>query len=256
MAAIDTPPIPRAKLLAARLLDLVFPPLCIKCRAPVSDAGHLCADCWLTVAFLDGPCCVRCGLPFEIDPGADTTCAACYARPPAFDCARAVMRYEETSSALILGFKRADRLELAPPFARWLERSGRLLLEEADLIVPVPLHPWRLWQRRFNQSAILAQALSESCGIPSDPLLLRRLRPTPSQGAMPSAKARRRNVHGAFRVAPGSEALRGRNVLLVDDVMTTGATADACARALKRAGAAKVFALSLARVVRPQTDII
>jgi len=243
--------------LSRALLDLVYPPLCATCRAPVSQAHALCAGCWSAIAFLDGPGCARCGLPFEIDPGPDTLCAACHAEPPAFDTARSVVRYDDASKKPILALKRADRLDLVPAFAGWLARAGRDMLAEADVIIPVPLHRRRLWLRRFNQSALMAQRLARLAGKPADPLLLERIRPTPSQGEMPSAKARRRNVRGAFRVAPGRrDAVKGKIVLVVDDVFTTGATVSACARALKRAGADKVLVLTLARVVRAAATAI
>ena len=177
---------------------------------------------------------------------------------PAFDKARAIMRYDEKSRGPILALKHADRLDLVPAFGRWLERGGRELLAEADVILPVPLHRWRLWSRRYNQSAELARMLGRLARRPVEVAALLRARATPSQGAMPTAQARRRNMRGAFKVSERHKsAMAGQNILLVDDVLTTGATAEACARALKRAGAAKVYVLALARVVRPlASDII
>ena len=229
------------------LKDLVFPPLCIACREPGGSTGF-CADCWSKIQFLDGPLCARCGTPFDVPLG-DALCAACLTHPPAFDQARAILRYDDTSRLPILALKHADRLDLVPGFALWLERAGRELLQASDLIMPVPLHRFRLWRRRYNQAAELARALSRRTGIASSNAALVRARPTPSQGSMASAKSRRRNVLGAFKV-PDPKAVAGRSILLVDDVITTGATAEAAARALKRAGAAKVRLLALARVVR------
>jgi ComF family protein len=242
---------------AGRALDVLFPPLCVGCRGRISEAHSLCAACWNTIAFIEGAVCARCGTPFEVDPGDETLCAACHASPRDFMRARALLRYDEASKPLILRFKYGDRLDQAPAFARWLERTGRPLFSDADLIVPVPLHRWRLWKRRYNQAAILGERLARLCGRPCDPLALERKRPTKSQGEMTSAKARRRNVLGAFGVpAAKLTQIKQRNILLVDDVFTTGATLDACARALKRAGAARVDALTLARVVRPASSDI
>ena len=234
------------------VLDLIFPPHCMSCRTAVSDVGGLCSDCWCRIEFLDGPLCACCGRPFEFDPRTPVFCAACHARPPAFDKARAIMRYDEHSRGPILALKHADRLDLALAFGRWLARSGHELVMDCDIILPVPLHPMRLWTRRYNQAAELARALSRKTGKPADFSILLRNRHTPSQGAMPSARARQRNMRGAFRISPSHKtAIAGRHVLLVDDVLTTGATVEACARVLKRSGAAKVFVLALARVVRP-----
>jgi ComF family protein len=233
---------------AKALLDLFFPPLCIGCRRQMAEAGF-CATCWSKVTFLDGSACVCCGLPFGVALEGEMLCAACLTTPPAFDSARALLSYDEHSRTAILALKHADRLELVPGFARWLGRSGRATLEQCDLLVPVPLHRGRLWQRRYNQAAELARRLARDWNRPFDPLVLTRSRATPSQGAMTSAKARRRNVQRAFKV-PDASRVKGKRVLLLDDVLTTGATAEACARALKRAGASEVHVLALARVVK------
>lgn len=240
------------KNIARALADLLFPPLCMSCRVPVGEQG-LCAQCWRGITFLDGPACACCGLPFPVALEGENFCAGCLARKPAFDTARAVMVYDDKSRTAILALKHADRLELVPGFARWLGRSG--VLPECDVIVPVPLHRFRLWQRRYNQSAELARRLAQGRGIAADPFALVRTRATSSQGAMASAKARRRNVQRAFQV-PDPARIRGRTVLLLDDVLTTGATAEACARALKRAGAARVHVLALARVVKASDVLI
>jgi ComF family protein len=244
----------RLGTIARGALDLLYPPLCIGCRAQVGEPGSLCAACWQGVDFIDGPACTCCGLPFELDPGGDAHCAACLAQPPSFDRARAVMRYDTGSRGPILALKHADRLDLVPGFARWLDRAGRSLLDDTDVIVPVPLHPLRLWRRRYNQSAELARSVGKIARKPIATAVLKRVRATPSQGEMPSAQARRRNMRGAFAVPAHCRSfIDGRRILLIDDVLTTGATADACARVLKRAGAAKVNVLALARVVRPST---
>jgi ComF family protein len=246
-----------ARKLSAYALDFLFPPLCISCRARIGEAHALCAACWAKISFIDGAVCESCGIPFGVDPGGETVCGACHANPRAFRKARSLLIYDEASKELILGFKHGDRLDRAPAFARWLDRTGRELLEETDLLVPVPLHQFRLWKRRYNQAAILASRLSERSGVPCDPLALIRSRPTKSQGDMPSAKARRRNVLGAFSVPEEKKAaLHGKRVLLIDDVFTTGATLEACARAFKRAGAARVDALTLARVVKTASSDI
>ena len=242
------------RAVAKAALDLLYPPLCMSCRAQVAEPG-LCATCWSAVTFLDGPGCACCGLPFAVALEGDNLCAACLAKPPAFDRARAILAYDEASRGAILALKHADRLDLVPGFARWLGRTGRPLLEAAEMIVPVPLHRMRLWQRRYNQAAELARALGRAWNRPVATSGLERSRATPSQGAMASAKARRRNVQRAFRV-PNAQAVAGRRVLLIDDVVTTGATVDACARALKRAGAASVDVLALARVVKASNVLI
>ncbi len=233
-------------------LNALLPPRCLACGAGVAATGSLCAACWGDLTFLAPPHCAACGFPFDYDLGAGALCAACSREPPAYDRARAVLRYDETSRGLLLRFKHGDRTEGAPAYGQWLSRAGAELVESAEAILPVPLHRWRLFSRRYNQSALLAQALGRASGLPVLPDALRRTRNTPSQGRL-SIAARRRNVSGAFAVPSQARArLEGRRVLLVDDVLTTGATVEACARSLKRAGAAGVDVLTLARVVRPQ----
>lgn len=239
---------------AKAVLDLLFPPHCIGCHAQVAQAGF-CAQCWSGIGFLDGPGCACCGLPFAVGLEGSNLCAACLTKPPAFDAARAIFAYDEKSRGAVLALKHADRLDLVPGFARWLGRSGRTVLEGCDLVIPVPLHPVRLWRRRYNQSAELARRLARDCKLAYQPHVLIRSRPTQSQGAMASARARRRNVLGAFKVADPAK-VAGKRVLLLDDVLTTGATVEACARALKRAGASHVNVLALARVVRASDMLI
>ena len=173
------------------------------------------------------------------------------ADPPAFARARTVMRYDEASKTLILRFKNADRVHAAPALARWMARAGGDVLAMADIIVPIPLHWRRLWARRFNQAAALSGAISEISGVPVLHDVLKRVRATPQQVGLSKAQ-RADNVQGAFRVADGEKAqVTGRRIVLVDDVLTSGATVDTCARALLRAGAAHVDVLVFARVVAP-----
>lgn len=238
----------------ATALDLVLPHLCMACREPVDGPGRLCAACWSAVDFIVDPMCDSCGLPFDYAIGPGAVCGACARAAPAFDRARAAMRYGDVARRLVAGFKYADRLHLAPALAQWLARAAAPLLDGAGspgLIVPTPLHRRRLVARRFNQSAMLAQGLARLSGVPVALDALERRRATPPQAALRSAAGRRRNVAGAFRVPPHRRALvEGRIILLVDDVLTTGATVEACARALRAAGAARVDATTLARVVR------
>ena len=188
-----------------RLLDLVLPPRCAGCGtglAEGAEAGTLCAGCWAAIEFLAPPLCRRCGYPFEIELGADELCPVCRTVPPVFDRARAVLRYDAGSRPLLLAFKHGDRTDLAPAFGRWLARVGAELLAEADLVTPVPLHWTRLFTRRYNQAALLAQAAARLAGRPFKPDLLVRRRRTAPQSAGRAARAR--NVAGAFLVPPGA----------------------------------------------------
>jgi len=209
-------------------------------------AGGFSADAWGRIRFLESPVCDGCGAPFAYDPGA--RCAACLAKPRAFDAARAACLYDETSREPILQLKHADRLDLAPMFARWLSRAARELIDEADAIAPVPLHPLRLLRRRFNQAAEIARPLAAMTGTPYLPDALVRRRATDTQGGK-SGSGRLRNVAGAFHVpARRAERVTELRILLIDDVLTTRATAEGCARALKAAGAARVDLAVVARV--------
>jgi ComF family protein len=237
-----------------RFIDLILPPRCVACGAGLVEgigAGALCANCWSGIEFLSPPLCLRCGFPFEFDLGPDSICPACCAVPPVFDRARSVLRYDAGSRSMLLSFKHADRTELAPAFGRWLARVGADLLAEADVVAPVPLHWTRLFARRYNQAALLAQSAAHLSGRPFRPGILVRRRRTAPQSA--GQAARRRNVAGAFAVPPRQRPfVEDRRVLLVDDVRTTGATLEACARALKAAGASGVDVLTLAMVIAPR----
>jgi ComF family protein len=238
--------------LARSILNAVLPVRCMACGATVSDDGALCASCWDTLRFLGPPACACCGYPFEYEAPSQSLCASCTRQLPQYDRARAVFAYDDFSRSLILTFKHADRTHQAPSFGRWLARAGSELLGDADLIVPVPLHRWRLFHRRYNQSALLAQALGRESGKRVAVDLMTRRRRTPPQGRM-SRAARIRNVRAAFAVREEwRERLRDARILLLDDVLTTGATVEECARVLKRGGAATVDVLTLARVIRPR----
>lgn len=231
------------------MIDHLWPPVCAACDVPVQGAGGLCPDCWDAVTFLGAPQCYACGVPFPFDAGERALCAECMRARPPYDRARAAFVYDDASRGMILAFKHADRTDLAPALVTWLKRPAAALLPDADIICPVPLHWSRLLSRRYNQSALLSNALAADGHARSVPDLLIRKRRTGTQGGK-SRAARRRNVQGVFRVRPRHvPMLRDKRVLLVDDVMTTGATVEACARALLRAGAGGVDVITIARAV-------
>lgn len=207
---------------------------------------------WTDVTFLDEPCCFICGYPFEYDPGPRTLCAYCTANPPRFDHCRSAVTYDAASRAAILAFKHGGRTQNVDRFARQMRRAGRIYWDQADYLVPVPLHPKRLLKRKFNQASLLARALSDYVDAEFNPDILVRHKNTASQG-MQTPKGRFRNVRGAFSLAEDAPAIiDGKTIVIIDDVYTTGATLGACASVLKRAGAERVFTLTLSRVVRPQ----
>lgn len=230
------------------VVDVALPQLCASCREPVGDAG-VCAACWSKLSFIAPPYCERLGIPFTYDPGPGILSMEAIADPPAYHRARAAVRYDDVARTLVHALKYGDRLDLAPTMGRWMATAGKPLLDSADALVPVPLHWRRQWARRFNQSALLAEVVAKAADVPVSYRALKRAKATPQQVGLSQA-ARAQNVQGAFRVPPDGKAeIAGRRLILVDDVLTSGATMDACARALLRAGAAQVDALVFARVV-------
>lgn len=253
-AALDAPRDLRARLrgLAAAFgrigLDTLYPPTCLACRAATGQAGALCAACWREMRFIERPFCERLGTPFEQDLGEGLLSPQAIADPPVFRRARAVARFEDgPARRLVHRLKYSDRGELAAPLGAWMARAGADVLADADAVVPTPLHALRLWTRRFNQAAALARAVARQADKPFEPQWLQRVKPTRSQVGL-SREQRARNVQGAFRAAPGVP-LKGKRIVLVDDVLTSGATANAAARALLRAGASDVDLVVFARVV-------
>jgi ComF family protein len=235
-------------------LDLVLPSACLTCDAPVAEPGQLCPDCFRQTAFITEPLCPRCGAPFQHarQSGEAAVCPSCLAMPPEFGRARAAFRYDAQSRRIILPFKHGDRTDLARALAPHMVRAGAALLAEAGLLVPVPLHRRRLFARRYNQSGLLAHAIGRLCGLPVAVDALRRVRATAPLGRK-SAHERAAEMADAITIRPGREArIAGRRVLLIDDVLTTGATANACARALHAAGAVSVDVLAAARPPDPR----
>ncbi len=239
----------------ARLaLDIALPTLCVSCREPVAGDG-VCGACWAQLSFIEKPYCPRLGIPFVYDPGPDLMSMEAIANPPAYQRARAAVRYDDVARTLVHALKYQDRTDLAPTMGRWMARTGQNLIAEADALVPVPLHWRRGWSRRFNQSGALAKAITQQKPIMVLGDALKRIKPTQQQIGL-SRTERASNVQGAFEVPTDRlHAVRGRRLVLVDDVLTSGATVDACARALLRAKAERVDVLVFARVV-PERQVV
>ena len=228
------------------VLDFALPPRCGGCGTIVDEVDSFCADCWRKLEFLGPGGCTHCGLPLEATDA--EICAVCLARPPRLDRIRAAVAYDDISRSIALRLKYGRKVALARTMSRYMQPLIGDLPSGA-ILVPVPLHRSRLWQRGFNQAAMVAKELSRRIGAPVALDALKRTRATPPLKGL-NMRQRRRTVAGAFRTS-GATELRGQTILLIDDVLTTGSTANACARVLKRAGAARVELISWARVVRP-----
>lgn len=227
-------------------LNLICPTNCPICHEETDAAHCLCPNCFNELRFITKPCCEICGRPFEYSPFKEILCGACMQHKPAFKMARSILHYDHFSKQLILAFKHGDHTELAPLFTKLLLQVDKKVFE-ADLILSVPLHRYRLMKRKYNQASLLGKSLSKKLNIPFYPTILKRNRSTPSQGHM-RRKQRQKNVLKAFSVSK-QELIRNKTVLLLDDVMTTGATINECAKTLKRAGAKNVHVLTVYRVI-------
>lgn len=240
----------RVSRLMNQAVDVILPARCVITGDFVEHQGMVSSRAWAELDFVSAPFCRCCGIPFEFEVDTESLCASCLDKRPMFKTARAALKYNDTSRKMILGFKHADKTYAVQAFAPWLKRAGENMLAEADFLAPVPLHRWRLVQRRYNQAALMAHTLAQDEDIDCLPDLLLRTRATPSQGFL-SAKERIRNVRKAFALNHHyKDQIKGKKIVLVDDVYTTGATVNECTKVLVRAGAAEVNVLTLARVVR------
>ncbi len=243
----------KVKILALRTIDIILPPKCVLTGQRVDKIGTISHGYWQNISFIDEPYCDICSVPFDFHldlTGDPTICGNCLSTPPTFDKLRTAIIYDENSKSMVLAFKYADKLVLKNIFSNWIIRAGNDLLNDSDIIAPVPLHRKRLWQRRYNQSAILAKEVAKNfTNLKYCPQLLKRIKTTPPQRGL-SKQERINNVKNTIKVKEKYlNDISGKNICIVDDVYTSGATINECAKILKKAGAKNIYALTLARVV-------
>ncbi len=232
----------------SRAVDTILPPRCVITGDLVDRQGMIAAQAWRGLEFISDPFCEHCGFPFDFEVEDGTLCASCIAYQQPYESARAALKYNDVSRSLVLGFKHGDKTHAVRAFVPWLQKAGLEMLEEADLIVPVPLHPWRLISRRYNQAALMAYALAKETGHKVVPDALHRVRVTQTQGHL-NTKERHKNVRKAFALNPKyASKVKGKTIVLIDDVYTTGATIRECTKTLLKSGAARIHILTLARV--------
>lgn len=238
------------KPILQRAVNAIYPPQCLSCREIVSEEGNMCSQCWEGATFIADPICHKCGIPFELNVAQETWCGDCMQCSPKYNKARAVFVYDDNSQRLISKFKYSDKTSASPYLARWMLRVGSGMLHDCDFVAPVPLHRNRLIYRRYNQAALLCKSIEQQTSKTTVVDLLKRVKNTPSQARL-TTNQRKINVSGAFSLNEKySDYVVGKNILLVDDVMTTGATIEACAKILLQAGADKINILTIARTTK------
>lgn len=231
-------------------VDFILPPRCLLCYERTVDAHNVCASCWQGLTFISKPQCVKCGIPFEYGMADNLSCAPCLDKQPEFNQMRSAVVYNDISRHLVLCFKHGDMLQLSKLLSRWMHTAGKEIISRSDILIPVPLHFTRLMWRQYNQAAILSNQIAKLADKNKHNEILTRNRYTPSQGKK-TYKERVKNVKSAIQINPKyADLICGKNVLLIDDVYTTGATINECCRILKAGGASSIDVLTFARVVK------
>jgi ComF family protein len=238
----------KLKFLALCFIKLIFPPQCLNCNILLTEIG-LCSDCWQRINFYDGNGCTICSMPIQIKDSEINICGKCLITPPNYSRSSYVFQYDDNSHKLIYQFKYHDKLYCTKYLSAWMSRVGQELIQQADMIIPIPLHKYRLITRKYNQSALLARSIAEINKKPYFPSIVGRVKNNKQQTAL-TRKQRKKNVKGIFKIRPGkSHFIKGKIILLIDDVITTGATIEECAKELIKGGCKAVYILTLAKKV-------